>query len=350
MLRPARSILILSALALLLGCAEATAPLPPPLEALLVLDRDDAAITLIGVEAPLAPDTIPLPGALAPSGVAALGGWALVTLGTGDGVMVVDLVQRAVARTVGLPAGSGSTGAAIVDDSVAYVANPGLNTVTRVNYLTGDTASVAVGVSPLAVVSARGRVFVMNANLVAGIPAGPSWVTVIDPETNRPATGVDSIALPGPGGAADALVASDGIIYILNRGPDDGVTGGRLSLVDPVGREELGSFGGFGSGPLAIAADQVDRLYVASPTEGLMVFDRLARQVLRGSGDGVVIPTLGPVAVDAAGRIYALETGACTPGNLGRVHVLRRNLTTSRLLDAGSCPIDAVVTDIPPAP
>jgi hypothetical protein len=337
-------------LAALLACAEASAPLPPPLEAVLVLDRVDATLTLISVEAPLAPDTIQLPAGGEPTAVAARNEWALVTTGAGDAVHVVDLRARSVVRTIGLPAGSGAAGAALVDDSLAYVTNPGLNSVTRIDYLTGDTATVDVGTTPLAVVAARGRVFVMNANLAGGTPAGPSWVTVLDPLTNRPPTGTDSIGLPGPGGASDALLAADGIIYVLSRGPGDGVTGGRLSLVDPVGREELGSFGGFGSAPIAIAADPLDRLFVASPTEGLLVFDRLARQVVRGIGDGIAIPTLGGVAVDSRGRIYALETGPCTAGNKGQVHVLRRNLTTSRLLPAGSCPVDAVLTEIPPAP
>ncbi len=81
-----------------------------------------------------------------------------------------------------------------------------------------------------------------------------------------------------------------------------------------------------------------------------MVFDRLARKVIRGAGDGVPIPTLSAVAVDAGGRVYGLEAGACGSPAVGRVHILRRNLTTSRVLDVGACPVDAVVTTVPPAP
>lgn len=334
-----------------LGCAEASAPLPAPLEVVLVLNQGDASLSLIPVESPAAVDTIPL-GALTlpPPGIAALGAWALVPLGSGDAVAVVDLQSRTVARTIGLPAGSGATGAAVVDDSIAYVGNPALNSVTRVNYLTGDTASVAVGITPQALVFARGRVFVLNAHLSGGMPAGPSWVTVVDPVTNRPAAGTDSILLPGPGGAAAGVIASDGVLYVLNRGPADGSVSGRLSLVDPVAREEAGSFGGFGGAPGRLAADAVDRLYVSSPTEGLMVFDRLARRIIRGAGDGVPIPTLSGVAVDGAGRIYGLEAGPCAGPVIGRVHVLRRNLSTSRVLNVGTCPVDAVVTKVPPAP
>jgi len=45
-----------------------------------------------------------------------------------------------------LDAGSGATGVAIQDDSIAWVANPKLNTVTRLNYRSGDTTSIIVGV------------------------------------------------------------------------------------------------------------------------------------------------------------------------------------------------------------
>src|SRR6059058_3729111 len=50
-----------------------------------------------------------------------------------------------------LAAGSGATGAAIQDDSIAWIANPSLNSVTRLNYLSGNTASIAAGVYPQAV-------------------------------------------------------------------------------------------------------------------------------------------------------------------------------------------------------
>ena len=95
-----------------LGCAEASAPLPAPLEVLLVLNQGDASLSVIPVESPLTPDTIPI-GAVTPPppGMAARGSWALVPLGAGDAVVVVDLGTRTVARTIGLAAGSGATGA-----------------------------------------------------------------------------------------------------------------------------------------------------------------------------------------------------------------------------------------------
>src|SRR5437763_16954432 len=52
---------------------------------------------------------------------------------------------------VHLHPGSDPTGVVIQDDSIAWIANPNLNTVTRLNYLSRDTTSVAVGVYPQAV-------------------------------------------------------------------------------------------------------------------------------------------------------------------------------------------------------
>lgn len=346
-LRPA----ILASLAASVACAEASAPLPPAEEVLLVVNSTEASLQVVPVDAPSSSLTIPLGGTTpTPVGVSARAGWAVVPMGLDNAVAVVDLTQGQVVRTIPLAAGSGATGSAIVDDSIVYVANPGLNTVTRVNYLTGDTASVPVGVFPQAVIATRGKVFVVNGNLVNFAPAGPSWVTVVDPVTNQRASGVDSIPLPGPGNAGFVVSPSDGVLYVMNTGPYDGVTPGRVSMVDPVGRTELGSFGGFGTAPGPIATNGTDRLYVSSYSEGLMVYDLVARNVLHGAGNGVPIANNSAVAVDGDGRVYALETGPCTGGTPGTIHILRRDLSEIRSVDAGECPVGAAVTEIPPAP
>ena len=79
-------------------------------------------------------------------------------------------------RAIPLPDNSGATGSAIVDDSIAFVANPNLNTVSRINYLTGETAEIEVGPYPQGIVFARGRIFVLEGNLENFMPAGPSSV------------------------------------------------------------------------------------------------------------------------------------------------------------------------------
>ena len=337
-----------TAVAVVLGCARATAPLPPAEEVILVINRDDVSLMVIPVDAPASSTTIPLGGlGSTPTGVAANNGVALIPLSAADSVLVVDLRAGVVTRRIALPANSGAVGAALVDDSIGYVANPKLNSVTRVNLLTGDTTSLAVGVYPQGLVNTRGKLFVLNGNLVAGVPAGASWLSVVDPATNRLATGVDSILMPGPGNATSGDVAQDGVLYVMNTGPADSSTAGRLTLVDPVDRSELGNFGGFGNAPGAIATNGVDRLYVSSASEGLMVFDLLRQRVLLGAGNGVNIPTNSGVAVDSRGRIYALEAGDCAGGS-GKVHILRSDLSEIRTVNAGRCPVAAVVSEIPP--
>jgi hypothetical protein len=272
---------LVAILAAISACADTTAPAPPATEVLLVVNSTEVSLSVVPVDDPAAAIKIPLGGVGAtPVNVSALNGVAIVPMGLDNAVAVVDLTTGTVARTIPLEANSGATGSAIVDDSIAYVANPNLNTVTKVNYLTGDTASVDVGVYPQGVVYTRGRIFVINGNLVNFAVAGESWITVIDPTTNARATGIDSIPLPGPGNAGlGATVSPDGLIYVMNTGGYAGTDRGRLSVIDPVDRVELGNFGGFGRAPGPLTAI-TGRVYISSYDEGVMTFDTQNSRVL----------------------------------------------------------------------
>ena len=59
---------------------------------------------------------------------------------------------------------------------------------------------------------------------------------------------------------------------------------GRLSIVDPVGRTELASFSGFGTGPGNMASDGDAKIYVSSYAEGLMEFDTDSNKVRARGG------------------------------------------------------------------
>jgi hypothetical protein len=289
-----------------------------------------------------------------PLDIAALGRTALVAGGTADVLLVVDLVSSQVLRSIGLPAGSGAASVTIISSEVAYVTNPFLNTVTRIHYRSGDTASVAVGSHPVAAVFTRGRLFVVNAGLepcpeTQLCSTGPSWLTVIDPIANAPAPGRDSIPLPDLGNAVAATVGGDGLIYVLTA-TGDSDNPGRLIIVDPVTREEIGSFAGFGSDPGRIASDGGERLLITSVTDGLMEFNTRTRQVVRGAGDGIPVETNVAVAIDAEGRIYAVQAGSCTPDLPGRLRVFRPNLTETRLLALGICSTAATVVQVPIIP
>jgi hypothetical protein len=339
---------LIMAAVLLAACADTNAPLPEPETALLVVNSTANTLSIVPLDAPENAVAVELGGTTpTPVGVAARDDVALVPLGLDNAVAVVDLRAAAVLRRIPLPDNSGATGAAVVDDSIAYVANPNLNTVSRVNYREGTTAEVAVGVYPQGVVFTRGRVFVLNGNLDETFsPAGPSWITVIDPVTNQRAEGTDSIALTGPGNAGFGAVASDGLLYVVSTGSFFSGEG-RLSVVDPVGLTEVASFAGLGSGPQAVAAAD-SRVFVSSFAEGLLVFDADSNEVVRGAGEGVEVPSNSGVAADAGRRVYAIESGPCSGGVPGVAHVLDEDLEEVGTIALGECAAGALVVEIPP--
>ncbi|NNG15364.1 MAG: hypothetical protein HKM89_02705 [Gemmatimonadales bacterium] len=332
--------------AFLAGCADPFPPLPPPEEVLVVSNRTDGSLSIIPVTAPSSATVLAL-GVTDAGPVAALGAIAVVISPSDAQLVVVTLEGPQVMRRIPLDPGSSPQAVTIIDDSIAYVASADLDAVLRVNYLSGATTELAVGLHPQGLVFTRGRLFVINGNLTpCGIPptlcvAGESWITVVDPTLNQRAAGVDSIPLPGPGNARHADVAGDGLLYVMNVGMD-GISA-RLSIVDPVSREEVASFGGFGTSPGPIAGD-ADRLFVSSRAQGLMEFDIRSRAVTRGEGDGVNVPDNSGVEVDSRGRIYAIEAGSCIGGEAGAARVLDENLVEIRAIPLGHCPADAAVT------
>ena len=329
------------------SCAETSAPLPPPEEVVVVLNTNAATLSLVPVATPSQVSTIPLGASdVQPVSVAARGPIAVVPLRGRDAIAVVDLRAGTLVNTIALAPGSGVAGAVLISDSVAYVSNANLNTVTRVDLVTGDTASAAVGNTPQHVTFTRGRVLVVNANLDSlGRPAGESSISILDP-ADKPAVGpIGTVQLVGPGNARFSTVAGDGLLYVIQEG-DPTVDEGRLSIVDPVDRREVANFGGFGFGPGDLTPGGGDRLLISSRTEGLMEFDSAERTVVRGEGDGVVIPANSGVAVDSQGRIYALEAGCSGRGIL---HVLRTDFSEIRAITVGQCASQVLLARVPVA-
>jgi hypothetical protein len=335
-----------------LGCAEISPPLPPPEPVLVIVDSSHAELRIIPVQAPAGAQVLSIPGGAATRvGLAARDSIVVLTVAATGEVLVINAAGPAVLRAVALPASDGVGGPTIVDDSLAYVGLPAINRLMRINYLTGDTASIAVGMTPVGVVATRSRVFSLNANLGpcapprAACPLGPSWLTVVLPQTNvLPSTG-DSIDMPGPGNASSAVAAIDGLLYVMNAG--DSVSGeGRLSLVDPVAGSERASFSGFGFSPGPLASSPQGRIFVASLTEGVMVFDGRSRVVLRGAGSGLPVTANTGVAADGRGYLYALQSAACG-ASPGTVRVFLPTLIETAGFGAGNCPAAAVITDLP---
>ena len=283
--------------------------------------------------------------------VAARGELAVAVSPLTDAVVILDLRSENIRRTVTFPAGTDPVAVTMISDAVAYVANAGGNTVTRIDVTSGDTASVEVGVYPRDLLLTRGRLFVVNANLgpcPTGLCSlGESWLTVVDPQSNARAAGRDSIPIPSPGSARSATLGGDGLVYVVSTGDATSDVAGRLSIVDPIERTEVGSFGGFGFVPASLAADGAERLFVTSVADGLMEFNTRTRRVVRGAGEGIFVSSNLAVAVDSKSRIYAIEGGDCAGGQPGRLRVFRPDLTEARSLLLGVCPVAAAFVQLP---
>jgi DNA-binding beta-propeller fold protein YncE len=336
-----------------LGCAATTPSPPPPRDVLVVLNATSASLSLIPIPGGGPPDVIPL-GNLGgvPHAMAAHGSELLITTGAWGTVARLDLLTGVSAVLYHLPQGAGAGGAVFVDDTLAFVTNPLNDRVTRFNFRTGDTVSVGVGRTPVAVAFTRGRLFVANANRDPACPfaepciLGASWLTVLDPVS---AVVLDSIPLVGPGNAVAIEVGGDGLLYVLSAGVANGpASTGRVSIVDPVARIEVGSIAGFGTLPNNLASDRRERLFVTSESEGLMEFNTRTRRVVRGAGSGIPLQGATAAAVDGAGLIYAVESGSCSDLVSGRVRVFRSDLTEVRVVLTGSCSVAATQVKLPP--
>jgi len=113
-------------------------------------------------------------------------------------------------------------------------------------------------------------------------------------------------------------------------------------------RQEVGSFAGFGALPGRLATDGRERLFIVSPSQGLMEFNTRTRRVVRGAGAGIPLVNGTAAAVDAGAQVYAIESGPCTTGGTGRVRIFRPDLTEARVVSSGACSSDAAIVNLPP--
>jgi hypothetical protein len=255
---------------------------------------------------------------------------------------VVDLAAGVVTYRVPLPANSGATGVAFVNDSVALVANPGRNTVSPVNVRRGQAgAEIPVGVYPQAIVAGSGATYVINSNLVSFAPAGPGSVTVLNPALGV----VKTIPLSGVNPAAGA-VAGDRL-YVLHSG-NFGQANGSLSVVNLQTLAEESHHTGFGAFPSALEASPLDGvLFIGGFGYGIAAWDYVARQfvvtpanALKPNGVGDV----GDIAMDEVGHLLFTAPGNCTtPGNL---YVLAPSGGIGGQANTGVCPVGVELAEI----
>lgn len=344
--RPRRgsAALLLSALAvlslLLGGCGDATGPGDPFAgEVAVVVNSVDLTLTLFPIDSVEETRTVGLGPDGTPVGLSVRGDRAVVPMGTVPALVVVDVRAGEVDRTLALPEGSGATGSAFWDDALVLVANPGLNTVSRINVETGvSRAEIDVGTNPQEVVVVGERAFVMNAGAFdpdTFEPTDPGTITVVDPDAGAPVITTITLSGRNPGGAA---VGPDGLLYVVNSGAF-GQGDGSVSVVDPVTLQEVAHHTGFGDFPFSVAFDAAGLLHVASFSYGIAVWDPGTETFVRAPGDAVTpggVPSVSGVGADGAGRIWALTPECSAPG---RAHRLAPDRSVEESATVGICPV-----------
>jgi DNA-binding beta-propeller fold protein YncE len=342
--------LLLLALTLAAGCSDALEQTSSAGQVIGVVNASDRTLSVISATDFTVSTRDWQSGSASPRTIDGRGHVFVVPLGAADAVGVSlfftcppDALALCVRPDYVLPLApvSGATGVAIQDDSIAWVANPNLNTVTRLNYLSGDTASVPVGAYPKAVAIVGTRVFVVNGNLTGSTPAGPSWLTSFDCCGVRTS---DSIPLTGTD-ARFAVVGDDSLLYVVAAG-HAGAADGKLSIVDPEVRTEVAVLNGLGESPGAAAFHpRGGRLLIASALEGILEVNTSIRAVTRGPGNGIKPGGHGVtgLAIDLRGRVYAVDPGACAAA--GTVHVLTAppDYREVHTVTVGVCPTTAAV-------
>ena len=332
---------------LLAACDSSTGPEERPTQEVgVVVNSVDHSLTVFRVDDPSVRTTIGLGPDGSPGTIAVRGEIAVVPMGTVPAAAVVDLRAGTVLRTVALPQGSGATGAAFLNDSIALVANSNLGTVSPINVRTGQRgADLTVGRFPQAAVSIGDTVLVLNAELVNFSPAGPGTVSVI---ASSPLRVIKTITLRGTNTGA-AAVGSGGRIFVINTGRF-GSNEGSLSVLDRGSLTEVAHHTGFGSGPGSIAVDSSNRVYVGGFGIGVMVWDGAAVSFIRGPANAVVpggIQSASGVAIDSSGRLYALKPECRSAGAAYR---LGGGFDVQAEIPTGTCPINLVFTHIAAVP
>lgn len=287
---------------------------------------------------------LPAPAFASPPSIAARDSFLLAPVATGDSLVVTELPTSGTpsTRLIRLASGAAAAAVAIQDDSLAWVAEPGLNRAQQINYLTADTTGrSAAGDRASAAVVADDQVWVVNANAVNNVPAGASSITV------RAAGGgsnaIDTIPLTGSN-AQFAVLGADGLIYVVDRGTQ-GKADGRLSIVDTATRSEVAVINGLGELPGPAVYHPSGRLLIAGGANGILEINTLTRTLTRGPGTGITPggDSVVALAVDQRGRVYAVAPRGCSAP--GVVHVLSAPPGYNELtaVTVGTCPRAAAV-------
>jgi hypothetical protein len=314
----------------------------------LIVNSVSNSVTLVSADSVTpATRTISLGAQGTPVGAAARGAHAVVPLGIYPFAAVLDLRSAAVTATTALPANSGATGAAFLNDSIALVGNPNRNSVSPVNVLRGTVgAEIAVGTYPQALVEGVGEAYVLNANLVNFSPAGPGSVSVV----SQARTVVATIPLTGVNPSA-GIVAGNRLV-VINAG-HFGQNDGSLSIVNLTTRTQEVNVPGFGEFPGSVGVGPDGLVYVGVYGTGILVWNPATGQFIRGLANPLVpggSPPVSALAFDYAGRLHTLNPGDCGPNTPGKEFGLGGQFTVvERTVTTGICPFSIAFSSLLPA-
>jgi hypothetical protein len=319
----------------LAACGDGTTN-PPGQEVVpsaVILNSVDRSLTVTPVQGNTAvSQTIGLGAQGTPVNLAVRGARAVVPMGTYPFAAVVNLVSGQVAL-LPLPANSGATGAAFVNDQLAVVANPGRNSISPMDVATGIVGpEVAVGTYPQFVLADESRVYVINANLVNFAPAGPGSVTVLSSGIQVLQTVQLTGINPGP------AVIRGNRLYVLNAGTFGG-NNGTMSVVNLGNLTEERLVTGFGEFPGSLALGADGNLYVGVYGTGVLVWNPDTGFV-RGPNNPIVPAGAVPVSavgIDLFGRLHTTNPGSCqSAGSTSRLNPTTGAL--ERTTPTGVCP------------
>lgn len=305
------------------------------------------SVTLIAAN-DFSTETLVLPSTGA-VGVAGQGSVLVVPVGGGQppSLLISDLAERrdAPTRVIPLQPAAILAGAAIVSDSIAWVADPGINRLLRVNYRTGDTASVYLPgpylVSEAAVVHTAGKIFVATSAPPSTGCIHALWV--LDAITSA----VEKCINLSIGSFSHVVVGGDSLLYVVsNNGPG---TSNRLSIVDPVAGQELVVINNVGPSPGVPVFHPSGRLLIPTSGTGIVEVNTLTRSVARGPEQGIRPADdsmIVALAVDQRGRVYSLDAST---GPTGTVRILSAppNYDVLRTVTVGAGPVAAAVAAVP---
>lgn len=336
---------LFAVLLLVAGCGDSSPTGSDPSDddlVAVVVNSVELTLTVFPLDDLDALRTIPLGPEGTPVGGAVHGSLAAIPLGVVPAVAVVDLVGGTVLRTVGLPEGSGATGAHFVNDSIVLVANPGLDHVSPVNVLRGTVGEpIPTGGYPQGFVEASGRVFVINGELVDFAPSGPGSLTALDSESLEP---LGDVVLTGtnPG---DAVVGTGGNLFVLASG-SWGQENSSLSVVDPQTLTEIASYPGFGDLPGTLALASARRLFASSWSYGVVEWDPTTSTFTRGPDNAFEpagIPSSAGIAVDPDGGLWSLAPECQEAASVLR---LSDEMETEVEVPVGVCPSAILFTEV----